>query len=292
VTNPQTELLSYRGLLGDAERALDAAGVATPRLDADVLLATAMRRDRAGLYAHLGDAVNDDVLHRFWTMIRRRERRQPVAYITGVREFWSIPFIVTPAVLIPRPETELIVQAACEILAERRDPVVCDLGTGSGCIAIALACEHPTVRVVATDISLPALRIARRNAIQHGVEDRVQLVCTDLFEAISASVDFDLVVSNPPYVPVETELMTESSYEPQGALFGGQSGMDTIRRILPDVRRRLRDSGHLVMEFGDGQGDDVRQMAAASDLTPIEIRSDLAGIPRVLLARCSGGLNG
>lgn len=286
--NPQTERATYRVLLGEAERALNAAGVATPRLDAEVLLATAMRRDRTGLYAHLGDDVVDDVRHHFRTMIRSRERRQPVAYITEVREFWSRPFVVTPAVLIPRPETELIVQAACELLAERRDPVVCDVGTGSGCIAIALACEHPTVRVVATDVSLAALQIGRRNAVLHGVDDRVRFVCADLFEGISTGVDFDLVVSNPPYVPIDAPLMREISYEPEAALFAGPEGLDTIRRFVPATPLRLRDGGHLVMELGESQAAAVCEIALASDLTPIEIRPDLAGVPRVLLARRSG----
>jgi release factor glutamine methyltransferase len=251
-----------------------------------------MRRDRAGLYARLGDAVNDDVLSRFSTMIRCREQRQPVAYITGTREFWSLPFLVTPAVLIPRPETELIVQVACELIAELRDPFVCDVGTGSGCIAIALAHEHPTVRVVATDLSLAALQVARRNAVLHGVEGRIHLVCADLFEGISAGVDFDLVVSNPPYIPADAQLAKEISYEPERALRAGESGLDAIRRLLSDAPPHLRDGAHLVMEHGDGQETAVRQIARASNLAAIETRRDLAGIPRLLVARRSGASNG
>jgi release factor glutamine methyltransferase len=290
--NPHTEISSCRSLLGEAERALDSAGVASPRLDAEVLLAAAMRRDRTGLYAHLADPVCDDVLNRFRAMIRRRERREPVAYITETREFWSLPFIATPAVLIPRPETELIVQAACELLAGRSDPVVWDVGTGSGCIAIALACEHPSVRVLATDVSPAALRIARRNAVRHGVDERVQLVCADLFEGISAAADFDLVVSNPPYVPAGAALAKESSYEPQGALRAGDRGLDVIGRLLQGTPSRLRSRAHVVMELGEGQEAAVRQIALASDLAPVEIRRDLAGIPRVLVARRCSEPNG
>jgi release factor glutamine methyltransferase len=290
--NPQTEILSYRGLLAEAERVLDGAGVASARLDAEVLLAAAIRQDRTGLYTRLPDPVSDDVLDRFSAMMRRRAQREPIAYITETREFWSLPFIVMPAVLIPRPETELIVQAACELLAERRDPVVCDVGTGSGCIAIALAHEHPGVRIVATDVSPAALQIARRNAALHGVAGRVRLVCTDLFEAFAADADFDLVVSNPPYVPTRAPLMEESSYEPQEALLAGELGLDTICRLLQRVGARLRGHAHLVMELGDGQEAAVRRIALASDLAPLEFRRDLAGIPRVLVARRRDGSNG
>ena len=289
---PQTELSTYRAVLAEAERALHAAGVATPRLDAEVLLAAAMRRDRTALYAHLGDMVNDDVLDRFWAMIRRREQRQPVAYITETREFWSLPFLVTPAVLIPRPETELLVQAACDHLAQRRNPVVCDVGTGSGCIAVAVARELPTVRVVALDVSPTALEVARRNAVLHGVEDRVRLICTDLFDGVAAGVEFDLVVSNPPYVAVGATLMEETSYEPQGAFFAGALGLDTIRRLVHAVPCRLRPGAQLVMELGEGQEAAVRRIALASDLFPIEVRRDLADIPRVLVARRCGESNG
>lgn len=283
---------SYRGLLGEAERALMAAGVSTPRLDAEVLLAAAMRRDRAGLYARLGDQVNDEVLNRFQGMIRHREQRQPVAYITETQEFWSLPFTVGPDVLIPRPETELIVQAACELLATRRHPLVCDLGTGSGCIAITLARELPTARIVATDLSPAALRVARRNAVRHGVEDRVRLVCADLFDGVSGIADFDLIVSNPPYVPADAPLVRESAHEPRGALLAGPSGLDVIRRLLYAVPPRLRAGAYLVMELGDGQEVAARRMALASDLFPVEVHRDLAGIPRVLVARRGGEPNG
>jgi release factor glutamine methyltransferase len=290
--NPQPEVLAYRELLSNAEQALAGAGVSTPRLDAEVMLAAAMQRDRAGLYTRLGDTVDGEVLNRFRHMLRRRTERQPIAYITGTREFWSLPFIVTPDVLVPRPETELVVQAACELLATHRDPVVCDVGTGSGCIAIALARELPRARIVATDLSPVALQIARRNAIRHGVESRIRLVCADLFGGVSGRIDFDLVVSNPPYVAADVPLMEETSFEPRGALLAGASGLEVIRRLLDAVPLRLRAGAHFVMELGNGQADAVWQMALASGLSPVEIRRDLAGIPRALLARRRGEANG
>jgi release factor glutamine methyltransferase len=244
------------------------------------------------LYAYLREPVNDEVADRFWEMVRRREQRQPVAYITETKEFWSLPLVVSPSVLIPRPETEIVVQTACEILARHRAPVVCDVGTGSGCIAVALACEHPTVRVVATDISPHALRIAHRNAVLHGVENRVELLCADLLEAVSPRVAFDLVVSNPPYVPARAVVEKELSHEPEGALFAGESGLDAIHRLVRSTTSRLAKGGHLVMELGDGQESAVRQITAAADLVEAEFRRDLGGIPRVLVARRAGGRNG
>lgn len=284
--------LSYRDLLGEADRVLRAAGVSTPRLDAEVLLAAAMRRNRTGLYVHLGEEVDGEVQSRFRQMVGQRVQRRPVAYITETREFWSLPFLVTPDVLVPRPETELVVETARELLAAHRDPFVCDVGTGSGCIAIALAHELPTARIMATDLSPAALQIARRNAVRHGVADRVQLVGANLLDGVSGGGGFDLIVSNPPYVPANACLAEEMSYEPQDALLAGSSGLDVIRRLLSSVPLRLRRGAHLVMEIGDGQDDAVWQTALAAGLCPVGIRRDLAGIPRVLVARRHGESNG
>jgi len=219
---------------------------------------------------------------------RRRAASEPAAYIVGRREFYGRDFHVTPAVLIPRPETELIVDAAGPPLrmARRRAPDgaprVLDVGTGSGCLAITIALEHPTVRVTATDISAEALRVASDNARQHGVEDRVRFVHATLTAEAS-----DVVVSNPPYIPEgEKPVLPRDvrDYEPTSALFAGPDGLDVLRALLPAARRALRPEGQLIIEIGRGQTAAVERLLGASNLEPIAVKQDLAGIPRTVVA--------
>lgn len=268
-------------LLRDAAAELAASGVSTPRLDAEVLLGAALGVSRAGLYARLPDVPPGEAAVRFAAAMRRRARREPVAYITGVREFWSLPFAVTPAVLIPRPETELLVEAVRATGAR----AVCELGTGSGCIAVAVARELPAANVVATDCSVEALTVARRNAATFGVGPRVRFVAGDLFAALDPEARFDAVVSNPPYVPETAVLAPELGWEPAGALRGGSDGLAVIRRLVAEAPARLRKNGWLIVEFGDGQAETVRALAEAAGFESVRLQPDLAGVPRVLVAR-------
>jgi len=217
-------------------------------------------------------------------LVRRRARREPLAYITGQQEFWGLPFEVSPAVLIPRPETELIVETA---LALFPDPLAqlsaADACTGSGCVAIALARERPRATLVATDVSGASLLVARRNAARHDVATRVRLVQADLLAGVEGP--FDLITANPPYVPSEDaeSLQPEvRNHEPRLALFAGPDGFAVMRRLVEESMPRLRPGGTLLFEIGWGQADAVRELISSSPgLTMIALRSDLRGIPRM-----------
>jgi release factor glutamine methyltransferase len=221
-------------------------------------------------------------------LISRRAHREPLPYITGTREFWNLSFEVSPAVLIPRPETEGLIEAANDLFGNREAPLrVADVCTGSGCVAVAIALEHPQARVVAADLSADAVEIARRNAVRHGVADRVQCVPGDLLKPLTGT--FDLIAANPPYVPagVRRGLQPEvRDFEPDMALFGGVDGLDIIRRLASDSASRLDRSGYLIFEFGDGQEAEVSELISASqELKIIDIRPDLQGIARVAITQ-------
>jgi len=224
---------------------------------------------------------------RYDAIIARRAAREPVPYITGRREFWGLSFEVTPDVLIPRPETELIVEATLDLFPDAASPLrVADLCTGSGCVAIAIAHERPRATTLATDISNAALAVARRNAVRHGVADRMQFECADLLQNVSGT--FDLIVANPPYVRSgdRPALQPEVREEPDVALFSGPEGLDVTRRLIADGPAFLRHGAHLVFEFGLGQDVEIEGLINASrSLTLIEMRRDLQGIARTAIAR-------
>ncbi len=286
---------SAADLLADATRTLVAAGVAGARLDAEVLLAEACGTDRAGLFARLHQPVPADALRRFRAFARRRATREPLQYVIGRQEFWSRDFVVTRDVLIPRPETELLVELTLRMRAgggtegapTGRDPLRrCDVGTGSGCLAVTLACELPDAEVWALDVSAAALQVAVLNARRLGVADRVRVVRSDLLDAVEGEC-FDLIVSNPPYVRSDEicTLQRELEWEPRGALDGGADGLDVIRRLLPEARAHLGPAGVLLMEIGAEQAPAVGKLARAAGFATVAIRLDEAGLPRVLVAR-------
>ena len=258
-------------------RAQDAA------FDADVLARHVLGWDTARLLAHNREPVPDGFDDRFDAAIARRARREPVAFITGTREFWGLDFAVTPATLVPRPETEMIVEEAVRLTADRALTIL-DVGTGSGCLAVALATERRAARVVATDISHAALRVAAGNARTHGVADRVHFVCADLTAGLSLQAD--LIVSNPPYVPDQTAIALPHDvvrYEPATALFGGTDGMAIIQRLFADTARLLTPRGFFIVEFGYGQEDEVRAAAEREHWTVRGVLHDLQGIARTIV---------
>jgi release factor glutamine methyltransferase len=227
---------------------------------------------------------------RFDTLVERRATREPLAYIVGTREFWGLDFEVTPAVLIPRPATELIVEAILDRFPDRHaELTIADVCTGCGCVAVALAHERPAARVVATDISNDALAVADRNAARHGVGDRIELRHGDLLAPLHGRTGFDAISANPPYVVdgARPALQPEvRDHEPAVALFGGADGLSVLTRLVGDAPAHLRPGGWLVFEFGFGQDVEVEQLVrscAAMEL--VEIRRDLDGIARTVVAR-------
>jgi release factor glutamine methyltransferase len=264
---------------------LRAAAVPEARRHAGSLLAHVLGRDQNFLIAHADEAVTEEESRFFRFLIERRAGGEPMQYVTGHQEFFKLDFEVTPAVLIPRPETELIVETALELLRNEPNPYIVDVGTGSGCLAISLLYELSAARGLATDVSVAALQIAQRNAERHGVKDRLTLVGSDCFSALEASGSVHLIVSNPPYVSDEEmkDLQREVRYEPRGALAGGPDGLSVIQRLLSSARPFLRSGGHFVFEIGFEQSEAVEKSIDRSVWKLIEIRRDLRGIPRTFV---------
>ena len=261
------------------------ASVADARREASSLLSHITGRDRTFLISHSKDGIDDRELRDFEAAIKRRAAGEPAQYITGVQDFYGRSFRVTPDVLIPRPETELLVEAALQVM--HGNARVCDVGTGSGCIAVTLLCERPDARAVAIDISEAALEVARQNASNQSVQDRLELVASDCFNALDpATQQFDLIVSNPPYVSENAlpGLQREvRDYEPLVALSPGGDGLSVIRRLISDSPDFLQRDGHLIMEIGFDQGEAVQQLVDERVWTLREILPDLQGIPRIVV---------
>jgi release factor glutamine methyltransferase len=271
-------------LIARARQRLVAAGIppSDAAIDADVLARHALGWDRAALLTRGREPAPPRFVDAFEAAIARRAGREPVALIVGRREFWGRDYEVTRDVLVPRPETELIVEAALDGIGPSEPLRILDVGTGSGCLAVTLAAELPAARVVATDISAAALSVAARNAKRHGVDRRVRLVQADLIAGVAGP--FDLVVSNPPYVPAGADLPLEVvEFEPAGALFAGNAGLDALRILIDGGRAVLAARGRFVVEFGFGQADAVRARAVAAGWSHVELRADLQGIPRVAI---------
>ncbi|MGB2625263.1 MAG: peptide chain release factor N(5)-glutamine methyltransferase [Candidatus Acidiferrum sp.] len=289
---------SIRALLRRSIEQLRSAQVSSFTLAAELLLLHATGRDRTWIYSHPEEIVPDGTTDRFFELIRRRASGEPTQHLTGKQEFWGLEFEVSPDVLIPRPETEHLVEVALDRLAVRevragRDPrltgrgvEIVDVGTGSGCIAIALAKELPEAQVYATDISAKALRLARKNAARHGFENRIRFFESNLLASLS-SLEFDLITSNPPYIalgeadslPVEVR-----RYEPTEALFGGPEGYELYGDLVLQAARQLKPEGLVVLELGHNSLPAVRPLFDSSEWTNIGVTRDLAGIDRVLSA--------
>ena len=267
-----------------AER-LAAGGVPEPRADAEVLVARALGRDRTWLYAHPDDGVPADAAGQAAVWLERRQHREPLWYIVGEVEFYGLACRVDPHVLIPRPETELLVEAGLAFLRHRPAAVVADICTGSGCVAIALARHAPEARLLAVDLDPAALAVARRNADRHGLGERIAFLQGDLWAPLPGPVD--LAVCNPPYVAERDwpALMPEvREHEPRRALAAGEDGLAVIRRLLAAAPGRLAAGGALYVEIGANQGAAVRELAkAAFPQAKVAVRPDLAGLDRLLV---------
>jgi release factor glutamine methyltransferase len=277
----------------DGANKLRQAGVPDERREAGSLLMYVLDRDRSYILTHAEAELSDEQLEEFSASLNERGRGKPLQYITGRQEFFGLEFEVNSDVLIPRPETELLVEAALSLVSQDEAPFICDVGTGSGCIVVTLLHKLPRARAVALDISPAALAVAERNAARHGVHDRLSLITSDCFAGLgpASGPGFDLIVSNPPYVAERAidDLQREvRDFEPRAALVSGEDGLTVIRRLLLESRDYLKSGGLLIFEMGYDQHDVVRQLIDENSWKLLEIYDDLQGIPRtVALAKRS-----
>ena len=302
--------MDVRTALKNGIARLREADVPSFTLAAELLLLYVTGRDRTWLYAHPEDTIAEGDLKTFFALVARRAAGEPTQYLTGRQEFWGLAFEVTPAVLIPRPETEHVVEVALDRLALRElregrpqtttgsGLQIADICTGSGCIAIALAKELPQAKFYATDISSAALEVACRNGINHGFLERIYFIESNLFEVFSAAVPqagheplrFDLIVSNPPYIgrhEAPTLAREVRDHEPEVALYGGEEGHEMYGTLIAQAAQYLKPSGILVLELGHDSLPAVRPLFDAASWRNVGVTNDLAGIPRVLAAERS-----
>ncbi len=263
------------------------SGSESPRLEAEILLAHALRWPRVKLYMNINEEVGASGRTAFRNLVRGRSEGVPVAYLVGHKEFYSLDFEVSPAVLIPRSDTETLVMAFLELAKPVADPLCVDVGTGSGCVPVACAAHHPTARFVAIDISEPAAEVARRNVAKHALAERIEVRVGNLLEPLKPEESPDIILSNPPYVP-STEIpkleRNVRDYEPHSALDGGPDGLDIVRSLVDQAAAKLKSGGKLLIEIGFDQGESVRSMYLEdSNWKSVELRKDLGGIPRVIV---------
>ena len=260
------------------------AGVPEARREAGSLLAFLLDKDRTFILSHADHMISGEQETLFDEFLDARAQGEPAQYITGKQDFYGLEFEVTTAVLIPRPETELLIETALKLVAGEEKISFCDVGTGSGCIAVTLLHQLPCAHGIAVDISADALAIARRNAARHRVTDRIELVVSDCFESVAPQT-FDLIVSNPPYVAedaVATLQREVRDYEPRVALTAGADGLDVIRKLVRDAQDYLKPGGHLLFEIGFDQHAAVGGLIDAQAWQLLDIHHDLQGIPRIV----------
>jgi release factor glutamine methyltransferase len=271
--------------IADAEKRLSPASDSA-RLDAEILLCQTINMPRSYLFAHPEDELDDLSLDRFEALVERRLQGEPMSYITGTRGFWSHELLVSPATLVPRPETELLVELALREIPRNAEWQILDLGTGSGAIAISVAAERSACTVTATDVSADALGIARENVRQ---ADLANVACLQGFwTAPVENLRFNIILSNPPYVRDDDEALADLRHEPLSALASGKDGLDALRILATDCAAILAADGWLMMEHGADQKDDVESLLVAAGWVEITCHNDLAGLPRVTVARRDG----
>lgn len=277
--------MQLRQAIQTAAQRLQDAHVGSPRMNAELLATFVLGCDRAYLYAHGDRSLTKDEIARYDDALGERARGVPAQYITGHQEFWGMDLIVSPAVLIPRPETEHVIETVLDLAREHGPQRVVDVGTGSGCIALALAKELPRAEIHATEVSAEALEIAHANAARHQLEQRIKFHQADLLAGMEEGA-FDYVISNPPYIgdweadSVEAQVRR---FEPHLALFAGPSGLEVFARLIPQAQKVLRPGGWLVVEMGHSSRDRVCELLV--DWEEIRVTNDLQGIARVVAAR-------
>jgi release factor glutamine methyltransferase len=280
--------MQLKQALSSAIERLEAADVGSPRMNAEVLLMFVLGVNRAYLYAHPERELTAEEEARYDEVLAQRATGMPSQYITGHQEFWGLDFVVTPAVLIPRPETEHLVETVLELARGIARPKLVDVGTGSGCVALALAHELKSAAVYAVDVSADALEIAGANAARLRLDGRVHFTQSNVLEALAGVHDFDFVVSNPPYVGFgEADKVQKSvrDFEPRVAVFAGEQGLDVIGALIEQAHRALKPGGWLAMEIGYSMRDAVVNLLSPTMWEDVRVVPDLQGIPRVVAAR-------
>jgi release factor glutamine methyltransferase len=300
--------MQLKQALASAVERLDGAAVGSPRVNAEVLLMFVLGANRAYLYAHPERELTSEEAARYDEVLAQRATGMPAQYITGHQEFWGLDFVVTPAVLIPRPETEHLVESVLELARGMRRPKIVDVGTGSGCVALALAHELGDAELYAVDLSAEALEIARANAARLQLDERVKFLQCDVLKPLpdsSASVilseakrsrgtcfsgfhDFDFIISNPPYVAFSEADKVQRSvfeFEPKMAVFAGEDGLYVLERLVTEAHDALKESGWLAMEIGFSMRKAVVALLAPTMWEDVRVISDLQGIPRVVMAK-------
>jgi release factor glutamine methyltransferase len=276
-------------LLQWTEQFFTEKGIESPRLDAQILLAHALGCDRIHIYTRFEEPVDEPQRAQFRDLVRRRVENCPVAYLVGRKEFYKLSFEVTPAVLIPRPATEVLVMRTLEIIKSQTGPRVLDVGTGSGCIAVSIAKLHKGAAITALDVSDDALLVAGANAERHGVAERVTVISSDLYAGLNGAPAFDVIVSNPPYIrggEIAGLAPEVRDHEPRTALDGGPDGLQIFDRLVQGAAERLVPDGWLLVEVGfDQEAAAIERLAAAPGLQPGPTVRDADGHPRVVTAR-------
>lgn len=286
--------------LREATTILQTGETSAPREDAKLLLRHVLACDKTFLIAHDDYVLTASEREMFFALVERRAKNEPIQHLTGTQEFFGLEFEVSKSVLIPRPETEMLVEIALEILRKADVPRFCEVGVGSGCVAVSILKNLESAQAVGLEISPEALVIARRNAAKHKVENRLQLIESNVFENLTENNSpftvhrsaFTLVISNPPYIPeIEAaELASEvRDFEPRNALFSGADGFDMIRVLLNDAPKFLRENGYLAFEIGFGQAAKLREIIEAEIWEIVEIRKDWQKIPRIAVLRLVSG---
>ncbi|MEM1349036.1 MAG: peptide chain release factor N(5)-glutamine methyltransferase [Myxococcota bacterium] len=278
---------TIRKLIKWSEGFFERKGISTGRLDAELLLSHSLAMERIMLYANIDQPLQPEELTAYRALVRRRASREPIAYIVGTRGFWSLEHVKTDTrALIPRPDTETLVEVALSMVPEQAEWSVCDVGTGTGVIALSIASERLGARVIATDISADALELAQENAQRNNLEGRVEFVHGDLFSGVDDSwIPFELIVSNPPYIGEDERGALEPDvveFEPELALFSGADGLDLMRRLVPAAHARLHEGGTFLTEIGHTQGADVSDLFEAAGFKDVTVHKDLGGRHRVV----------
>ena len=280
--------MQLKQALTSAVEQLESSDVGSPRLNAEILLMFVLGVNRAYLYAHPERELTNEEQVRYDEAILQRAGDVPSQYITGHQEFWGLDFLVSPAVLIPRPETEHLVETVLKLASEVPAPRIVDVGTGSGCIALALAHERKSAEIYGVDLSAEALEIARANAARLQLDSRVRFLESNILGALAGRRDFDFVVSNPPYVGFDEADKVQRSvfqYEPKMAVFAGDNGLDVIRPLIKQAHPALKPGGYVAMEIGFSMRDPVLALFDPAVWDEPTVVPDLQGIPRVIITR-------